>query len=151
MTPRHGSADLAERLLHAGLPWLTPDARALLRRLIDRAPAAVTAAEACRWAGVADRHGLRRFLAHAGLPSFRELTAWVRVFVLVLEWERAGTTLSRAAQAAGRTPGGYTRAVQRATGLPWLEVRARGSTWVLVHLLALFRPPADPVVQVATG
>jgi hypothetical protein len=121
----------------------------VVRLLSERAPRVMDGVELARHLDLTDRHALRRTVYRAGLPPIRELSAWIRVLVLVLEWEQRGVGLSRSAYAAGRTPAGYSRVVHRLTGgLSWRDVRQRGSSWILLQLVErCHRPDAGSVGQ----
>lgn len=141
-SPSLVSANLAFQLVAGVLPWLAQDGLEVVRLLCRRAPRVMDAVELSRRLGLPGRHALRRLVEQAGLPPIRDLSAWMRVLVLVLEWEQRGMGLSRSAQAAGKDPAGYTRVVHRLTGgLSWREVRQRGSAWVLLQFVEHCRRP----------
>lgn len=137
-------AELAVRLVGGALPWVSEEGMEVVRHLAARAPRVIDAEPLARRLGLGNRHALGRLLQRAGLPPYRELQAWIRVLVLVLEWEERGVGLHRSAQAAGRTTSGYSRVVQRVTrGIPWREVRVRGSAWLLLQMVERCRTPGE--------
>ena len=139
---RRLSAGLAFQLIAGALPWLGSEGLEVVRLLAHRAPRVIDSVQLSRQMGLRDRHALRRSVDRSGLPPIRELSGWVRVLVLVLEWEQRGIGLSGSAHAAGKDPAGYTRVVHRLTGgLSWREVRQRGSSWILLQFVERCRRP----------
>ena len=99
----------------------------------------VSSTSLARVVGLRDRHELDRLLHNEGLPTYKEISGWIRVLTWVLEWESTGVGLSSSALGAGLNAEVYGRKVQRVTGLSWTQVRSRGSTWVLLELVGRCR------------
>jgi hypothetical protein len=122
--------------------WLAPATRAALEALVECngrvLPARILAARA----GLASRHQLARLFHREGLPSMDELSAWVHLLTWTMAWESERRSLCRSALRSGRDPAVCYRVVRRLTGLPWSEVRALGTAWLILRLLECCHPPA---------
>jgi hypothetical protein len=131
---------LIHDLLPGSLTGLTPTGQAVVKAIALSGGGFVSSSVLARRLGLRDRHTLDRLLHNEGLPTYKELSGWIRVLGWVLDWERAGVALSSSALRTGKNAGIYARTVQRVTGLTWTQVRTRGSTWVLLELVSRCRP-----------
>jgi len=59
---------------------------------------------------------------------------WSRLLTWLERWETSGMALCRCAFEMGIDPAGCYRLVRRLTGLPWTEVRRRGTAWIVLVL-----------------
>lgn len=125
----------AATLIEAAVPWITPEGHAIVVNLALRNGRPGPAKEFAVRAGLRNRWQVVRLLDREGLPRLEELAGWIRVLVLVLEWESSGTALSRAALTSGRDPRPLYETVRRLTKRPWSEVRELGSAWLILQLV----------------
>jgi hypothetical protein len=123
------------KLIEAAVPWLTPQAHAVLVNLALRNGHPGPANEFAVFAGFRNRFQLVRLLQREALPNLEELAGWVRIIAVVHRWEASGTSLFRAAYDSGHDPRSLHKTIQRLTKRPWSEVRGLGSAWVVLQLL----------------
>jgi hypothetical protein len=138
---------LLENLLDCSLAGLSPAGHAVIHAITRSRGRFVTSTALAASLGLRDRHTLDRLLQSEGLPSYKQLSGWIRVLGWVLEWERARVALSSSALEEGLNAEVYGRTVQRVSGLTWTEIRARGSTWVLLELVGRCRPTTITTVR----
>lgn len=122
------------QLTLAALPPLTRRGHEVVGALLETASLGWSAERVAHRLGFANRHALARFLDSEGLPPVRHLTHWLLILGWVLEWEEHQTSLFQQARNGRRWPRAARRIIQVRTGLPWAEVRARGSMWVASEL-----------------
>ena len=135
--------DMLASLLHAALPWVSPQGRAIIDALAPARDRIASPSLLAVRLGFRDRHHLARMLRREGLPPYAELAAWTRLLAWTVAWEDAGTSLSRSALDTLTDPAVCYRAVKRLTGIRWREVCKRGTPWVLAQLRDRCRiPPA---------
>lgn len=135
------TAQTIERLLDAAFPRLSSSGQKALMMLARRCAILPRCDSFAALIGAKNRFALSRLLHDEGLPSYRELAGWIQILAWDLKWEREHKSLAQQASSVGRYPGSLYRTVRRVTGVGWDEVRARGSDWVLLQLLACCRPP----------
>lgn len=114
---------------------------AIRRVLLDIAEAAVArtpTAEVARRAGLRDRDELYTTLRRAGLPPFTRLARLVRTLNWLLEAEDSNVTLSRLARDDQRYASQCSREVRATLGIPWRELRERGSGWLVAQISSWF-------------
>ena len=126
---------LLPHLLQCSLLELSPSASAVVDAIAAGTGSFVSSTALARKLGLRDRHALDRLLQSEGLPTYKQLSGWIRVLGWVLSWETDRVALSSSALRSGKNAGIYARTVRRVTGLPWNEVRDRGSSWVLLELM----------------
>ena len=131
---------LAQMLLQTALHWLSPQGHAVIERLVVTRGYPGSAHQIALAVGLKNRFQLGRLLSREGLPCLEDLAGWVRVMLWVTEWEQSRVSLSQAALGSVRDPATYYRTVERVTGLGWNQVRARGSTWLVLTLVECCRP-----------
>ena len=119
-----------EQRLHAALPHVAFQARAILDAARLAGGRIGPAAEVARTLGLSSRFALGRMLRRQGLPGLRELAAWISVLEWVALAERSDASLFVIATRSRRSPAVCYRTVKRLTGLTWLELKGRGYTWV---------------------
>jgi len=88
--------------------------------------------------GFRNRFQLARLLKREGLPPLHRLAAWTTILSWVRTAEQEGACLFRLAFRWHRHPAACYRLVKEVTGLPWTEVRRRGSRWVEQMLIKEF-------------
>lgn len=98
-----------------------------------------------RCLGVRNRFALARLLRREGLPSLRRLGEWISVLSWVMQAEQESMSLCRIAFRSGRYPSVCYRLVRDLTGLPWTQVRLRGSRWVEGELVRELESYGHPV------
>lgn len=98
-----------------------------------------------RQLGLTSRHQLARLLHREGLPPFQELLGWSRLLTWLERWETTGMSLCRCAIEMGVDPAACYRLVRRLTGLPWTEVRRRGTVWIVLVLSERAVPRTAPL------
>jgi YVTN family beta-propeller protein len=130
---------LASALL-TGLPWLSPQGRALVNVVAcengrTRSPNLVAAR-----LGLRTRFQLARLLRREGLPSYEALTGWASVLYWMLEADRSGATLLTLALRSHTNPAVSYRMIRRLTGLRWSDLRQMGTTRLLRRFLGLCHP-----------
>jgi len=125
---------LVSDLLHCSLA-LSPPAQAVVRTIALGNGTFVSSTAVARSLGLKDRYALDRLLHSEGLPTYKQLSGWIRVLGWVLDWETDRVALSSSALRSGKNAAIYGRTVRRVTGLSWSEVRDRGSNWVLLELV----------------
>lgn len=123
-----------QRLALAALPPLSPRGHEVVTTLVQTCSLGWSADQIAGRLGFPNRHALARLLESEGLPPVRHLTHWLLILGWVLEWEAHQTSLFRQARDGRRWPRAARRIIQVRTGLPWAEVRARGSMWVASEL-----------------
>jgi hypothetical protein len=130
---------LIHDLLLCSLTGLTPAGGVVVRAITLSGGAFVSSSALARGLGLKDRYALDRLLHNEGLPTYKQLSGWIRVLGWVLDWEKERVALSSSALRTGKNAGIYARTVRRVTGLSWTQVRVRGSTWVLLELVSRCR------------
>jgi hypothetical protein len=122
-------------IIHAALPHLSFQTRAIMDALLLSGGSVGTAQRVATTLALPSRFGLARLLAKEGLPPLHRLSGWMSVLHWAWESERSGTSLSRLALRAAREPPACYRLVRRITGVRWTTVRDSGVEWVLAGLL----------------
>src|SRR5512144_1812366 len=87
--------------LHAALPWVSPQARAILTWLAACNGSIGSAEHLARVVALRSRFQLARLLRRDGLPPVGELAAWTRVLYWLHHAEADGSPLARLALADG--------------------------------------------------
>lgn len=124
--------------LHNAFPHLSFHARAILDALmLGDGCIGSTAAVAGRL-GFPSRFALARMMRRQGLPGLRELGAWISLLRWLIAAERSEEPLFVIATHSRRCPAVCYRTVKRLTGLTWVQLRARGSTWVLQRFITRY-------------
>ncbi len=95
---------------------------------------------AAKTVGLPDRQALARRLQKHGFPPPGEIQDWLRTIAMLSTWEAEGQALSAQAYAAGIEPTTLHRAVVRATGSAWQQVRDGGPAVLLVRLAERMGP-----------
>ena len=105
-----------------------------------------TAAQVAPHLGLHNRFELARFLKREGLPPLHDLAAWASVLAWLDRAEGTGCSLCQLAFRARKDPATCYRTVKRVTGLRWVELRRRGSAWVMQRFVAQLEPhPHKPI------
>ncbi|HMA41470.1 MAG TPA: YncE family protein [Gemmatimonadales bacterium] len=120
--------------IQAGIPWLSPQGRAVISALV----AANGQIEATAMAGrirAGSRYRLARLLRREGLPPFGRLADWIFVLQTVWEAESTGTPLLRVARRLEIEPATCYRRCRRTLGVSWSSARTMGFAWALVRFL----------------
>ena len=146
-----------EQHLHSALPHLSFRMRAIFDAMLLAHGAIGSSARVAHRVGLSNRFALSRIMRREGLPALHELAAWISV----LEWTTAAarrrTSLFELATRSHRSPAATYRLVKRLTGLTWVQLQARGASWVLrlfVHrcqAISLAAPPLSSRVDRAGG
>lgn len=89
---------------------------------------------AARAVGVTNRQALSRRMQRHGFPPSRDLQDWLRTVTLVATHGAEGRGPSTQAYQAGIEPATLRRAILRATGLHWPQVKAMGELALLARL-----------------
>ena len=130
--------------IQAGIPWLSPQGRAVISALV----AANGQIEATAMAGrirAGSRYRLARLLRREGLPPFGRLADWIFILQSVWEVESTGTPLLRVARRLEIEPATCYRRCRRTLGVPWRSARAMGFAWALVEFLRHCRRPGTAI------
>jgi hypothetical protein len=106
---------------------------------LNGGPVSQRADALARKLGLKDRFQLAYRLRRAGLPSFVDLRAILRVVTWVHRWETEGLSLARQALSEGRDPAAYSKTVRHVTGHSWSDIRQRGAHAVAGVLATRFR------------
>ncbi len=117
--------------VHAALPHLSIRAQAILDALLLSDGTIPSATKVAGFMGLSSRFALARLVRHEGLPALHELSSWVSLLGWVTAAEQGKTSLFTIATRSGRSPALCYRTVKRLTGLTWVQLKARGSLWVL--------------------
>jgi YVTN family beta-propeller protein len=112
--------------LHAALPWVSPQARAILTSLAACNGGIGSAEHLARVVALRNRFRLARLLRRDGLPPVGELAAWTRVLYWLHQAEADESPLARLALADGLDPATASRLVKRVLGITWTMARGRG-------------------------
>ena len=128
-------------LLLGTLHWISPSSRRVI--VLLGAYCKLSADLLARTIGMRNRYQLARVLALDGLPPLQELRTWVRLISWMLEWDRARISLYQSATRQDLEPATCYRAIKKATGVTWKEVRAGGVAGALLKLREKCRAPAD--------
>src|SRR6267154_5472084 len=120
-----------DQQLRAALPHLSLRAQAIVDALRLGGGKIGSAAEVAGVLGLPSRFALGRMLLRQGLPGLRELAGWIGVLEWVRATERSNASLFVIATRSHRNPAVCYRTVRRLTGLTWVELKARGSSWAL--------------------
>src|SRR2546427_5791748 len=120
-----------EHQIRAVLPHLSIRAQAIVDALWLGGGRMGSATNVARQLGLTSRFALGRMLLQQGLPGLRELADWISVLVWVIAAERSNASLLAISSRSHRNPAVCYRMVKRLTGLTWVELKARGSLWVL--------------------
>jgi hypothetical protein len=120
-----------EHQLHIALPHLTFRTRAIVDALLLTGAGIGAAGSVAPRVGLPSRFALGRLMHREGLPGLHELADWISLLEWVAGEERSGTSLFTLATRCHRNPAVAYRLVKRLTGLTWVQVKARGSRWVL--------------------
>jgi hypothetical protein len=99
-----------------------------------------TAQQVAPHLGLHNRFELARLLKREGLPPLHDLAAWASVLAWLDRAEGTGCSLCQLAFRARKDPATCYRIVKRVTGLGWIELRRRGSSWVLARFVARCGP-----------
>jgi hypothetical protein len=138
MAPTKSSEEALIALLAAFIPSISDTSKSVIAKLVRGHGRLVSADVLARSLGLRTRHQLRHTLMSDHLPTPRELAAWIRIFLWMIEYEEHRTAIARAALEEGQDPSIRYRLVRRITGLDWTEARKRGSTWLLVEFLTRY-------------
>ena len=131
--------DAVVRTVHRSRPDLSLRCRAVVEAVLLSGGSIGTAGRVAPHLGLHDRFALRRLLKSEGLPSLHVLAAWASVLTWLERAESTGSSLCQLAFRAHRDPATCYRTVKRITGLPWLEIRQRGSAWVVQKFMGQCR------------
>lgn len=126
-------------LVRNARPSMTLMPRAVVEAISLTEGSIGNAEDVARHLGLPNRFKLARMLRDAGLPPLHRLAEWATVESWVLSAERRGVSLCHIAFRCRRHPSACYRLVREVTGLPWEQVRKRGSTWIHRRLLAEIR------------
>lgn len=107
------------------VPLLT--ATRLLESLLAAPHAYESADGFARRVGLRSRHQLNRVLRREHLPSFRTLSALVRVVALWEAAKRGSHSMRRTAIESGLDPAWAYRTIRKLTGRPWGSLRGLSS------------------------
>lgn len=130
--------------IQAGIPWLSPQGRAVISALVA-ANGQIEATAMARRTRASSRFQLARQLRREGLPPFGRLADWIFVLQSVWEAESTGTPLLRVARRLGIEPATCYRRCQRTLGVPWRSAREMGFAWALVRFLQHCRKPGTAI------
>ncbi len=128
---RGGDVTRLRHQLYTAFPSLTFRTRAIVDALLLTSAGIGSAARVARLVGLPSRFALGRIMRREGLPGLRELADWVSVLEWVSAAERTEASLFTLATRSHKSPAVAYRVVKRLTGLTWLQLKARGSPWVL--------------------
>ncbi len=117
--------------LHTALPHLTFRTRAIVDALLLTGAGIGAARSVAARVGLPSRFALSRLMHREGLPELHELADWISLLGWVGSAERSDTSLFTLATRCHRNPAAAYRLVKRLTGLTGVQVRVRGSRWVL--------------------
>ncbi len=131
--------DQVVRTVHRSRPDLSLRCRAVVEAVLLCGGSIGTAGEVAPHLGLHNRFELGRLLKHEGLPALHYLAAWASVLTWLDGAESTGCSLCQLAFRARKDPATCYRTVKRITGLPWLEIRRRGSAWVVQRFIAQCR------------
>jgi hypothetical protein len=126
---------LRSPLIPAGVTLLSAPARFVVDAATLEAGPIGTAAHVAKQVGLRNRFQLARLLEHEGLPPLHVLVGWARVIGWIEDWEDRRMALSRQVLRTGSDPAVAYRLVRRLTGMPWTELRRKGSAWAWAHFL----------------
>lgn len=84
--------------------------------------------------GLRNRQALQRHLVAMGLPPWQILKGWLKALYWCVAWESTQSSICERALLDGHNPSGYYRSIEHATGLPWSEIKQRGSIWIMGEL-----------------
>ncbi len=129
--------------IHKSRPDLSLRCRAVVEAVLLCGGSIGTAGEVAPHLGLHNRFELGRLLKHEGLPALHYLAAWASVLSWLDGAESTGCSLCQLAFRARKDPATCYRTVKRITGLPWLEIRRRGSAWVVQRFIAQCRRGQD--------
>ncbi len=124
------------RAVHKSRPDLSLPSRAVVEAVLLIGGSVGTAADVAPLLGLQNRFELGRLLKREGLPALHCLAGWANVLAWVERAESTGCSLCQIAFRARKDPATCYRTVKRITGLHWLEIRRRGSAWVLHEFIA---------------
>ncbi len=130
------------RTVGASRPDLSLRSRSILEAVLLSGGSIGTAQQVAPHLGLHNRFELARLLKREGLPPLHDLAAWASVLAWLDRAEGTGCSLCQLAFRARKDPATCYRTVKRVTGLRWVELRRRGSPWVLERFLALCGPHA---------
>ena len=143
-----------EQHLHAALPHLSFRMRSIVDAVMLAGGTIGSSARVAHRVGLSSRFALGRIMRREGLPALHELTAWITL----LRWTTAAasrrTSLFELATQSHRSPAASYRLVKRLTGLTWVQLQARGASWVLrlfVHRCQAISLAAPPLSSRAHG
>jgi len=123
------------RTIRAYKPDLSVRSRAVIEAALLTGGSIGTARQVAPYLGLRNRFELARLLKREGLPPLHDLAGWASVLTWLDRAECTGCSLCDQAFRARKDPATCYRVVKRLTGLRWLEVRRRGSTWVVERFL----------------
>src|SRR3989442_1027944 len=122
--------------IHKSRPDLSLRCRAVVEAVLLCGGSIGTAGEVATHLGLHNRFELRRLLTREGLPVLHRLAAWACVLTWLKRAESTSCSLCQLAFRARKDPATCYRTVKRITGLPWLEIRRRGSGWLVQQFIA---------------
>ena len=123
------------QLVHNVLPRLSLRAQAVVDALLLTGGDVGTATELASHLGLSSRFRFARLLKSEGLPALHDLAGWARVLRWLEQAESNGCSLCRLAFSSKKDPAACYRTVKRVTGVPWRELRRRGSRWLIADFL----------------
>ena len=129
-------------LFHQSLPWLTPNARAVISTLVCDNGRVGSAQALCQRLGLRNRFQLNRLLHREGLPPYEELAGWVCVFYWMLRADADETSgsLRSLANTTRMEAASCYRLVRRVTGRCWSQLRRAGTPEVMRWFVKSTRP-----------
>ena len=127
--------------LITSLPWLSPQARAVIHALAAERGAIVTADEMAARVGLQNRFQLARLLQREGTPAFGQLADWICLLQWLWEAEEKRVTLLQLSRATATDAATCYRRCKRILGVPWSVARARGVHAALIQFLERCRCP----------
>ena len=83
-------------------------------------------------------------LRERNLPPFKLLRDWVYVVLLLEREERGQPSVHQWVRRQNGDPAMYYRFVKKVTGLPWREVKKRGSLWARKEACRMWGPYLAP-------
>ena len=128
--------DAVIRTVHRYRPDLSLPSQAVVEAVLFCGGPIGTAEQVAPHLGLHNRFELGRLLRREGLPALHYLAGWASVLKWLEGAESTGCSLCQLAFRARKDPATCYRTVKRITGLPWLEIRRRGSAWVVQQFMA---------------
>lgn len=123
-----------QRWIRRELPPLPDIGGAVLDQIVLTGGSAPPTAPLASRLGLSNRYALARLMHREGLPGIRELGSWITILGWVWEAEQTDDSLFVIAIRHHRSPAGCYRLVKRLTGFTWIQLRERGTCWLVERL-----------------